>query len=487
MRPEWDSPSKKIVCLFIFIFISFGLRSQSPGFTISTTTIIVAENASSDTFTIRLNKAPTTNVVLAIQVSDTTEISVSTTTLTFTSTNWSLAQTVTVTGVNDADRDGDIIQDLIVTVVDSMSDDSYDPLADERISVRTQDDDVGICATTPIDLSDFNYVGTATSSGSAEISLTTYTLWKNGAAWYTRRLDLREDFSLNFDLYFGQQGPAQYGADGIAFVIQNIDTGQGSAGEGIGYGGISPSYAIEFDTFQNGYDPADDHIAFIQNGQYNSTSSDTDSKTVTNIENVQFHNTIISWDYSESRLSYQFNHSNGTTYTNSKTVDLIGTVLSSDVGYWGFTSATGGFANYHTVRFTSSSTLCLSNEILPPTGSNTQTFCLSDAPTLNDIALNIETGTDGIPYNLVWFSTSTGSTTYLPLNTPLVDGTTYYAEAANFSDPTFANYRQSATRTSVLVNLIDPGFSVVSPSFSITEGGSTTAIEVSLTDQPSST
>ncbi|MGC6422679.1 MAG: gliding motility-associated C-terminal domain-containing protein, partial [Flavobacteriaceae bacterium] len=47
--------------------------------------------------------------------------------------------------------------------------------------------------------------------------------------------------------------------------------------------------------------------------------------------------------------------------------------------------------------------------------------------------------------------------------------------------------RQSATRTSVLVNLIDPGFSVVSPSFSITEGGSTTAIEVSLTDQPSST
>ena len=479
--------TKKIFFYFFFVLPIYSWAQVNFGFTVNTKTIIVSELPATETLTVVLDRVPTSNVVLSLVVSDSSEIFLSTTSLTFTPSNWSSTQTVTVSGVDDFVRDGDIIQNLTITVVDSLSDDNYDPVSDTLISVITQDNDVEICATTPIDLSDFNYVGTATSSGSAEISLTTDTTWVNGAAWYTRRLDLREDFSLNFDLYFGQQGPFPYGADGIAFVIQNIDTGQGSAGQGIGYGGISPSFAIEFDTYENSpYDPADDHIAFIPNGQYNSTSSDTNSINVNNIENLQFHNTIISWDYSESRLSYQFNHSDGTTYTNSKTVDLIGTVLSSDVGYWGFTSATGGEANNHTVRFTSSSTLCLSNEILPPTGSNTQTFCLSDAPTLNDIALNVETGTDGIPYNLVWFSSSTGSTTYLPLNTPLVNGTTYFAEAANLSNPAFSNYRQSATRTAVLVNLIDAGFSIVTPTLSVSEGGGTTSIGLALTDQPSS-
>jgi gliding motility-associated-like protein len=456
------------------------------GFAVSPTSITVSESPTTQSFTIVLTRIPTSNVVLSLVISDSSEISLSTTTLTFTTATWSSTQTVTVTGVDDFVRDGDILQDLIITVVDSLSDDNYDTVSDTLISVRTQDNDDELCATIPFSTTDFNYIASASASSSIEISLTTPTLWVNGAAWCVRKLDLRTDFNLQFDLFFGQDGVGQYGADGIAFVIQNIDTGQGTFGEGVGYGGITPSYAIEIDTYQNTYDPPSDHIVFVPNGQYSSTLSAPDLQTINNVENNQYHNISISWDYSESKLSYQFNHSDGTTYTNSKTIDIINTILNSDVGYWGFTSASGGFYNAHNVRFTASSTICLAREILAPTGSSSQSFCLPGTPTLNDMVLNVENDSAGLPYNIVWFTTATG-TTQLPYNTPLVEGTTYYAEAANFSDPTNVNYRQSVTRIPVLVSLIDAGFSVVTPTLSLSEGGGTTSVGLALTDQPSST
>ena len=46
-------------------------------------------------------------------------------------------------------------------------------------------------------------------------------------------------FDLDFDIYHVDDATNQ-GADGLVFVIQNLDTGQGTAGYGIGYGGGSP-------------------------------------------------------------------------------------------------------------------------------------------------------------------------------------------------------------------------------------------------------
>ena len=51
--------------------------------------------------------------------------------------------------------------------------------------------------------------------------------------------------NLEAELFLGNQ---DFGADGIAFVIQPISNDEGSLGGGIGYAGISPSIAIEFDT-----------------------------------------------------------------------------------------------------------------------------------------------------------------------------------------------------------------------------------------------
>ncbi|MFN3754380.1 T9SS type B sorting domain-containing protein [Flavobacterium sp.] len=59
-----------------------------------------------------------------------------------------------------------------------------------------------------------------------------------------------------------------------------------------------------------------------------------------------------------------------------------------------------------------------SQNTVAPTGNNPQALCASQNPTLNDIAVN------GTAIN--WYSSNT-STTALPSNTLLVDGTTYYA------------------------------------------------------------
>ena len=98
------------------------------------------------------------------------------------------------------------------------------------------------------------------------------------------------------------------GADGMAFVLQNLDTGQGSTGGGLGYGGgapISPSMAIEFDTWYNGgTDPAavappstDDHIAFVENGNTSTMPLAADITIVDNQKTV----ITIGCDFLESR------------------------------------------------------------------------------------------------------------------------------------------------------------------------------------------
>jgi hypothetical protein len=82
---------------------------------------------------------------------------------------------------------------------------------------------------------------------------------ESGSIWYQKKLTLDIDFCLEFTINLGTKDVN--GADGLAFVLQPINTGQGSAGLGIGYAGITPSVAVEFDTYQNASDPADDHVA----------------------------------------------------------------------------------------------------------------------------------------------------------------------------------------------------------------------------------
>ncbi|MFL3017787.1 MAG: beta strand repeat-containing protein, partial [Acidimicrobiales bacterium] len=113
------------------------------GFTIAQSdgSTSVNESGNTDTFTLVLNAQPSSDVVLSISSADTGEATV-TSLISFTSGNWNTPQTVTVTGVNDSIIDGTITTTMTVIVVDAISNDNFDGVADQTVSVTTVDNDV---------------------------------------------------------------------------------------------------------------------------------------------------------------------------------------------------------------------------------------------------------------------------------------------------------------------------------------------------------
>ena len=110
----------------------------------------------------------------------------------------------------------------------------------------------------------------------------------SGAAWYRRKVNVREGFDTR--IQFEISNPSQKcdrlddvntycrsrGADGFAFVIQNVgDTALGLAGSGMGYEGIYNALAVELDTYHN-YDQMDfyeNHISVMTQGWRNNLSA----------------------------------------------------------------------------------------------------------------------------------------------------------------------------------------------------------------------
>ena len=62
-----------------------------------------------------------------------------------------------------------------------------------------------------------------------------------------------------------------------------------------------------------------------------------------------------------------FTRNGGGVYSDTKTIDLQG-VLSSNIAFIGFTSATGGSKNLQQVRF-DNNTFCIADEILTPSAT----------------------------------------------------------------------------------------------------------------------
>lgn len=124
------------------------------GFAVSKTSVTVEESGTTDTFTVSLITAPTSNVVfnLGVSSSDRPSPIVTPAQLTFTPSNWAVAQTVTVQGVNDVLPDGDQTSEVTVSVDAGASDNRFDNLASQFVTVTTVDDDVaeGLQITGPL-------------------------------------------------------------------------------------------------------------------------------------------------------------------------------------------------------------------------------------------------------------------------------------------------------------------------------------------------
>ena len=108
---------------------------------VSETTLTVAENGGTMTYTIMLDTEPLGDVTIT-PVSDAPLVATVSSALTFTTANWNTAQTVTVTGVND---DGPGARTATVSHTPASADDSiYEGLTVANVVVTATDDDATV-------------------------------------------------------------------------------------------------------------------------------------------------------------------------------------------------------------------------------------------------------------------------------------------------------------------------------------------------------
>ena len=134
---------------------------DAAGFTLSKTTASVSEVGTTDDFTVVLTAEPASNVVINITSGDTGEATVDASSITFTPANWNTPQTVTITGEDDSDLDGDQTTTITLSVDDASSDDDFDALADQTVSVVTEDDDTPVISFATTTSSGLESVGSA--------------------------------------------------------------------------------------------------------------------------------------------------------------------------------------------------------------------------------------------------------------------------------------------------------------------------------------
>ncbi len=115
--------------------------NEVAGFTVTLTAPTVSENGSTTTFTVVLAAQPLSNVLLNVASANVAEVTVDLTALTFTALNWNQPQTVTLTGVDDLVDDGNQTGLVNVTIDAANSDDAFDVLAPQSVSITNVDDD----------------------------------------------------------------------------------------------------------------------------------------------------------------------------------------------------------------------------------------------------------------------------------------------------------------------------------------------------------
>ena len=191
--------------------------------------------------------------------------------------------------------------------------------------------------------------GSAFQTGNC-FQLTQAVNFQSGSVWYLDMVDISEPFELYIDIFLGCQDAN--GADGMAFVMQQVSTSVGSAGEGLGYQGIFPSLAVEFDTWQNTNrnDPVYDHMSLMRDGVVtHGTANELAGPipilpSITNLEDCQDHALRISWNPDSMIFRVYVDCFLRISYT----ADLINTIFNgTPTVFWGFTSATGGSNNVH--------------------------------------------------------------------------------------------------------------------------------------------
>ena len=198
------------------------------------------------------------------------------------------------------------------------------------------------------------------SDSTTTYQLTPDALTQAGEIWYTTQVSLTNRFDIQFQMFLGTKA-FSVGADGICFVFQQQSVNAGSTGGGMGYGGITPSLAVEFDTYHNAWDPNYCHTAIEQNGDVNHTDLSGNNlagpvqldPVNPNLPDGNWHNMEIIWDPTTQTLSVYYDCQFRVSYTGNIVANIFG---GNPNVYWGFTAGTGGSDNQQEV--------CIANSYL---------------------------------------------------------------------------------------------------------------------------
>ncbi len=174
---------------------------------------------------------------------------------------------------------------------------------------------------------------------------------QSGAVWDNKPINLNYSFDATFCMTLGAED--MWGADGFAFVMRSEDSdSMGLLGYGLGFMGIEPSLAIEFDTYQNGEinDPLIDHTALYYNADFANplVAPVPLLPNSGNVENGGYHQARIVWDAVNQELQMYFDGFLRFSYSG----DIVNTFFGgNNIILWGFTASTGALSNLQQICF----------------------------------------------------------------------------------------------------------------------------------------
>lgn len=233
--------------------------------------------------------------------------------------------------------------------------------------------------------------GNATQMGGCDCyQITANAAAQVGAIWSVDPIDLTEGFDMTFDVYLGAEDV--WGADGLAFVLQQNPFGIGDVGRWLGYGDEAPlnpvpvsaaSVAIEIDTYDSGSsvptDIGNDHLGIHSNGSVDHNLAAP--VVLPEMEDGAYHTFRVVWNPTINTL-YAYEGTGGVPDI-SYTGNIINTIFGGNpIVYWGWTGATGGL--YNEQRVCASSTANYSADLSTICPGSTVNFTES---TTTDIGL----------------------------------------------------------------------------------------------------
>ncbi|WP_131815673.1 lectin-like domain-containing protein [Mycolicibacterium flavescens] len=247
------------------------------------------------------------------------------------------------------------------------------------------------------------------------------------------RIDVRQDFTLGFEVNLGD---SDGGADGVAVVLHNDARGVeavGIHGTGLGVGGIADGLAIEFDTYYSsalnlvessmpGVEIADDHTGFVGTD----TGFASTPVALPDLEDGDWHAVVVHWDADAQTLSYTLDGQAMGTLNSDIVTEFLG---GSDFAHIGIGAGTGSLTNPHAVR---GITITATAEGQPP--ANTPPLAVADtATTAADTAVTItvlgnDSDPDGDPLTVSAVTNVVGGSTTIN-----ADNTVTFTPTAGFS------------------------------------------------------